>query len=114
NNALKFSRVGVEARITVNCRTVGVGEESLLSGLDVSRQYYKITVSDNGIGFEPDQSDKIFGIFQRLHDRNEYAGTGIGLALSKKVVLNHGGKIRAESVPGQGTTFYIILPASHL
>ncbi|MET0300512.1 MAG: ATP-binding protein [Flavitalea sp.] len=110
NNALKFSREAVNTVIEITCRVLDADE--LPGGLNRDLKYCEIVVIDNGIGFDPLQSEKIFGIFQRLHDRSEYAGTGIGLALSKKVVLNHGGRITAESEPGVGTRFYIILPFS--
>ena len=73
----------------------------------------ELTVSDNGIGFDEKYLDRIFNVFQRLHTRNEYEGTGMGLAIARKIVLYHGGAITAKSAPGQGSTFIVTLPASH-
>jgi light-regulated signal transduction histidine kinase (bacteriophytochrome) len=70
----------------------------------------KITFVDNGIGFEQNYADQIFVIFQRLNDRSKFAGTGIGLAICKKIVENHNGFITVESKIDQGTTFNIFLP----
>jgi light-regulated signal transduction histidine kinase (bacteriophytochrome) len=71
----------------------------------------EITVADNGIGFRQDYAHRIFGIFQRLHGRSEYPGTGIGLATCRKIVERHGGTIAASGRPGEGAAFVCTLPA---
>ncbi len=77
---------------------------------DPKRNYYYLSISDNGIGFDQHFSKKIFEIFQRLHGQTEYAGTGIGLAICKKIVENHHGIITARGELNKGATFNIYLP----
>nr|WP_174842738.1 ATP-binding protein [Spirosoma rhododendri] len=112
SNALKFYRPGVAPSIVVSASLLPA--DQLPPGIKPGRDtgaYHRITVMDNGIGFDDKYADRIFQIFQRLHSKNQYTGTGIGLAICEKVVTNHGGTITATSQPGQGATFTIYLPA---
>ena len=95
-NALKFRRADASPVVKVNGQPEG--------------RYCRISVEDNGVGFEPQQAERLFQPFQRLHHTAQYEGTGIGLAVCKKVVDRHGGRIMARSQPGQGATFIITLP----
>ncbi|WP_020594795.1 sensor histidine kinase [Spirosoma panaciterrae] len=111
SNALKFHRPDVAPQIHIRCQTLTAGQ--LPAAIKPARRtatYHCIEVTDNGIGFEEKYLDRIFEVFQRLHVRSQYAGTGVGLAICKKVVINHGGVLTARSEPGQGTTFLIYLP----
>jgi light-regulated signal transduction histidine kinase (bacteriophytochrome) len=96
SNAIKFRRPGERPIIRVSA-TRGAGE-------------WTMQVTDNGIGIEAKYFERIFQMFQRLHGRDEYAGTGIGLALCKKIVERHGGEMGVSSAPGQGTTFSLTIP----
>jgi PAS domain S-box-containing protein len=110
SNSLKFVRPGVQPLIIVSCSVVNP-EEVAHYQLKHALRYYKLEFKDNGIGFENEFAGKIFAIFQRLHGRSEYEGSGIGLAICKKIVEHHGGVIYASGVPDEGATFTIILPA---
>ncbi|PRY35429.1 phospho-acceptor domain-containing protein [Spirosoma oryzae] len=113
SNAIKFRRPGVVPHIRLVCAIVSA-EQLPGNTVPVSRegQFYCIDVRDNGIGFDEKYLDRIFQAFQRLHTKQQYQGTGIGLAICEKVVANHGGAIRASSQPGQGATFSIYLPVN--
>ncbi|MEM9829499.1 MAG: ATP-binding protein [Bacteroidota bacterium] len=107
SNAIKFKREGVLPRIAIQAILLSAEQTNLANQLT---DYYKITVQDNGIGFEEKYLDRIFNIFQRLHGRNQYPGTGIGLAICRKIIDNHQGDIYATSRVGEGSSFHIILP----
>src|SRR5260221_1283553 len=108
SNSLKFSVSNPEINITANA--IAVEELKLHKELDYRKSYTRLGFSDNGIGFDQQYAEKIFMIFQRLHSRTEYRGTGIGLALCKKIVEKHHGHIEAKGEPGKGATFTVILP----
>lgn len=111
SNALKFTRPDVLPRVEITYRKVEGSEiPTLDSDLKKEQWYHRIRISDNGIGFEPEYAEKIFVIFQRLHAQSAYGGTGIGLAICRRVVTNHEGYIFAEGKPGQGALFTIYLP----
>ncbi len=96
SNAVKYSKKGVRPVVELGYSDKG--------------KYYEFYVKDNGIGIEKEYHDKVFQIFQRLHAKGEYEGTGAGLTIVKKIIENHGGKIWVESGPGEGSTFYFTLP----
>jgi PAS domain S-box-containing protein len=96
-NSVKYRQKHVHPEVRISASRTGVD--------------WQFSVADNGIGFEAQYSDKIFGVFKRLHQRNEYQGNGIGLAICARIVAHYGGRIWAESETGQGATFYFTLPA---
>jgi PAS domain S-box-containing protein len=110
SNSLKFAKEDVQPVITISYSIVTEKEMTHYQVAE-AKYYHKLEISDNGIGFENEFAGKIFAIFQRLHGRSEYEGSGIGLAICKKIVEHHGGIIYASGVPEVGATFTIILPA---
>ncbi|QJD79571.1 PAS domain-containing sensor histidine kinase [Spirosoma rhododendri] len=111
SNALKFRRPGVEPRIQIRSQRINAVElPPSVRPIRRTAYYERIEVVDNGIGFEEKYLDRIFQVFQRLHGKSQYEGTGVGLAICEKVITNHGGAITASSQPGQGATFSVYLP----
>ncbi len=108
-NALKFSRPEKLPHIYISSQT-GTGASFGLQDSDPETLYTHIRFSDNGIGFPPEFASKIFEVFQRLHTREKYSGTGIGLAIVRKIVENHDGFIMATGEPNKGATFDIYIP----
>ncbi len=108
-NAIKFRKPGILPRIAIDTNML-TEDEKLRYELVQNTTYYKITIADNGIGFEDEYSSRIFQVFQRLHGKAEYPGSGIGLAICKKIVEYHHGIIYAENVPDTGARFTFIIP----
>jgi light-regulated signal transduction histidine kinase (bacteriophytochrome) len=98
-NALKYRSQSRTPEVAISCRPSG--------------NLWEFTVADNGIGIEPAYFERIFGLFQRLHTQEKYEGTGIGLAVCKKIVERHGGTIWLDSIPGQGSRFHFTLPVAN-
>lgn len=108
-NALKFIKPNVQPKINIQC-SIASTDEIRSVHLKEGTSYYKIQFSDNGIGMKPEDTAKIFNIFQKLHRKNEFAGTGIGLSMCKKIVQNHNGEIDASQSNENGAVFNVYLP----
>lgn len=108
-NGLKFHRPEAPPVVRVRGRLLPDGSSGE-NGNGQAESFCEIAVEDNGIGFEETYLDRIFEVFQRLHGRNEYEGTGMGLAICRKIIERHGGRITAKSSPGNGATFLMTLP----
>jgi PAS domain S-box-containing protein len=109
NNAVKYQPAGSTPHIKLTCDVV-FGDEIKEMLVEPDKKFYKISVIDNGIGFNQEYAEKIFEMFQRLHGKSEYSGTGIGLAIVKRIVQHYNGFITAESKPGEGATFKMYFP----
>ena len=111
SNSLKFSRKDVQPNLSITHKFIN-GKQMMQHGIKSEVDYLQIRFEDNGIGFDQKDREKIFELFKRLHPRNEYSGTGIGLAIVKKIVENHDGFISAESSRQKGAGFTILLPVN--
>ncbi len=111
SNSLKYSKTDIPPSIQIRCEIVkGKNVSQITNSEDAKKEFYNIAITDNGIGFEQKNAEKIFRIFQRLHNSQDYEGTGIGLFIVKKVIEKHKGYITANGEPGIGAVFNIFLP----
>ena len=109
-NAIKFRKKMVEPVVHIEAEKIN-GPDGLFPIKTMNgNSYYKISISDNGIGFDPKYADEIFIVFKRLHSYHEFEGSGVGLSICKKIIEKHNGSITAESTPDKGSTFIIKLP----
>ena len=110
NNSIKFKKPDTPPRISVTSQMLNKQTYVTMKNLLQEVDYHEIIIKDNGIGFDQKYGHQIFTIFQRLHTKSSYEGTGMGLSIGKKVVTNHGGEIFAISSPGEGAEFHIVMP----
>ncbi len=110
-NSLKFNQKGLTPHIKIQHEWL-TAKDAQKHNLPKSKNYLQVTISDNGIGFDNMFANKIFTIFQRLHSRSEFEGSGIGLAICKKIIENHGGIIFAQGSPGNGAKFTFVIPTT--
>lgn len=109
SNAVKFRKKGIDPIIHIEAKKMYDSDHSLPINSN-GHKYYKVSIADNGIGFDPKYSDEIFMVFKRLNSYHEYKGTGVGLSICKKIIEKHNGSIIAQSEPGKGSTFSFVLP----
>lgn len=109
-NSLKYTRSGVTPHVRITCSLTTPVQHPVIKA-DPEKKFYHIAIADNGLGFEQQYAENIFILFKRLHQKNEYPGTGIGLSICKKIAENHSGFISAEGFPGTGAIFHFFLPA---
>lgn len=107
-NSLKYTASGKAVQIRITAEKADPGKKD---GMEDSKNSWRISIEDNGIGFEQQYAKRIFEPFQRLHGKMEYPGTGVGLAICKKIIQYHGGTMEASGFPGRGSRFDIFLPA---
>ena len=108
SNSIKYAKENVPLRISISTKIVVRDEIPDLQNKTL--KYYQISIADNGIGFNQQYAENIFAIFSRLHDDSQYTGTGIGLAICKKIADNHKGAISAEGITNSGATFHVFFP----
>jgi light-regulated signal transduction histidine kinase (bacteriophytochrome) len=111
SNAIKFRKKGVAPVVTISCRKT---DGSKIDGQETENNYYQISVTDNGIGFDEKYADDIFIVFKRLHSYHEFEGTGVGLSICKKIIEKHKGFITAKSSLDKGSTFIFGLPEKQM
>lgn len=109
-NSLKYSKPGISPVINIECEKILAKDYPILK-TSTEKKYFKISVEDNGLGFDQEHAESIFILFKRLHNNKEYHGTGIGLSICKKIVENHNGLILAQGKPDIGSIFTFFLPA---
>jgi two-component system, sensor histidine kinase len=110
SNSIKYQVAGKIPEVKITYEKIRAQSDGAVDAVNGQVGFHKICVTDNGIGFEQEYAERIFGLFQRLHGRSEYTGTGIGLTICRKIVQNHNGFITATGKPGQGSTFEILVP----
>jgi len=110
SNAVKFRKEDIEPIVYIEAKKVNGSDHPQPVSLNGAHKYYKVSITDNGIGFDPKYSDEIFMVFKRLNSYHEFEGTGVGLSICKKIVEKHHGSIKAQSEPGKGSTFSFVLP----